>query len=84
MYEVKTYLVPTIVRQLFTEVFNIHNHNTRQTYGFYVCKYRTNLGKFSIKIHGPLIWNIIPLYIQNVPTIHMFTKCLKQHILDDQ
>ena len=84
MFKVKAYLVPPIIRNLFTEVSYIDDHNTRQSQDFYTHKFRTNLGKFSIISHGPTIWNSLPTYIQKATTIHMFKKRLKLHILDDQ
>ena len=36
MFKVKSYLVPSVYRNLFTEVSTIHNYNTRQLHNFYV------------------------------------------------
>ena len=74
MYRVKYNLIPHVFRAIFTEVSSIHNYNTRQLTSFYICKVRTNLGKFSIKYHGPILWNPIPPYIQNSTSLPVFKK----------
>ena len=84
MYKVKNNIMPIVLRSLFTVVSNIHNYNTRQLMSFYIFKVRTNLGNFSIKYHGPIIWNSIPPYIQNSTSIYLFKKKLKQYLLEEQ
>ena len=84
MYKVKYQLAPSVIRNLFINVGDIHSHNTRQFHGFYIQKYRTNLKKFSMACHGPSIWQNIPIYIQKATSIHKFKKYLKQYILDEQ
>ena len=70
MYKVKHYLVPNIIRNLFIEISTVHNYHTRQVQDFYVSHFRTNIGKFSIVAHGPLIWNKVPVYIQSLASIY--------------
>ena len=57
-------------------------YDTPQIY-FYLTTFRTNLVKFSNKVQGPVIWNYILLYIQNVRKLYMFEKRLKRDILDN-
>ena len=70
MYKVKHYLVPNIIRNLFIEISTVHNYHTRQVQDFYVSHFRTNVGKYSIVAHGPLIWNKVPVYIQSLASIY--------------
>ena len=84
MYKVKSYIVPSVYRKLFTETSTIHNYNTRQIHTFYVQQYRTNLGKFSILAHGPNIWKTLPYSVLHSTSTHMFKKRLKSYTIHTQ
>ena len=61
MYRYKNRLLPLVFNNLFTEVSEVHQYNTRSAakQSYYIPKVRTNYGKCNIRFQAPMIWNAI-------------------------
>ena len=61
MYDFHKGSLPTAFNDYFTNVSNVHHHNTRlascSTYS--LPQIRTNYGKFNIRYSGACLWNSI-------------------------
>ena len=57
MYRFKNRLLPLVFNNVFTEVSEVHQYNTRSAakQSYYLPKVRTNHGKFKIRFQVPVI-----------------------------
>ena len=62
----------------------IHEHETRTASDIHVIFAKTRARKFSIRVTGANLWNTLPDSIRKSPSIHVFKKRLKIHLLDLQ
>ena len=62
----------------------IHDHETRTASDIHVIFAKTRARKFSIRVTGANLWNAVPDSIRKAPSIHVFKKRLKIHLLDLQ
>ena len=60
-----------------------HTHNTRQRQNLSLPTHRLTKFQHSMTYQGPVVWNSIPNYIQDSPSLNIFKKHLKTHILDN-
>ena len=51
----------------------MHQYNVRNTEKLYVPYARLDVKKFSFKISGEKVWNVLPNYINESSSIDMFT-----------
>ena len=82
MYKMKHNNLPPVFKNYFRNNFNIHNHWTRSSNAVHVELAKGNIRKYCIKVIGPRIWNDIPLYIQNAPSLNVFIKCFFKYLLN--
>jgi len=82
MYSFINNLLPAVFpANYFSLNVNIHCHNTQSAQNIY-CNYaRTNLRAASVRIHGPVIWNNIPVDIRNSISLSVFKSKLKCWLL---
>ena len=81
MYKVNNGLFPRIIQNIFVSNVDIHSYNTRQKYDYHIFPGHTNLSLFSIKYHGPKIWNQLPEQLRKIVSYHLFKRKLKQYYL---
>ena len=75
MFNVKMRLSPQIVLLNFTVIdLTLQKYNTRSKNYFLVPHYRTNLRLSSINISGPILWNSLPICIQDSLTIGVLKR----------
>src|SRR5271165_6239916 len=75
MFNVKMRLSPQIVLLNFTVIdLTLQKYNTRSNNYFLVPHYRTNLRLSSINISGPILWNSLPICIQDSLTIGVLKR----------
>ena len=84
VYKQKNQILPEIFNNLFTENYEIHNHNTRQCGKLHVGHQKTKLESLKTKHQGTEIWNSIPSTIQNCTTTKSFSKNVKNLLLSYQ
>ena len=77
MFKIFKGLVPAIIQNIFSTNVDVHSHNTRQRHNFHMFSCRTNLLAFSIKYHGPKIWNQLPLTLHQIVSSPLFKRKLK-------
>jgi len=77
-------LLPNHFTQYFTRTRDVHPHKTRgnennlhHQYSQKLCRAR------SVVCSGPKLWNTLPELIQFAPSLKIFKRCLKQHILSN-
>ena len=69
----------------FMERIN-HSHGTRANTNrhFKLARPQTELGKMSIKFHGARLWNDLPRNIQEESITSVFSRKLKNHLIENQ
>ena len=82
VYKHVTPETPTIFSSFFRRINTMHSHDTRISEDLYVPYARTNVRKFSIKIHGATTWNSILSMVRSSPTLNIFKKTLKKHLIN--
>ena len=75
--------LPEIFSQYYITRGSITERNTRQAYVLDAPFYGTDRGQRSIKYLGAKIWNVIPNFIKDAPTVHLFKKKCKDYLLDN-
>ena len=85
VYECHNNLAPNHFSDYFTQVSDIHHHNTRSaSHGDFFLKRKNTLqyGLCSVCFDGAKIWNNIPLDIRNSPSVANFKKKSKELLLE--
>ena len=93
IYDVNTLQIGTFVFQFFNNLlpssFNsffitrsqIHSHQTRSVDLLHRQFFRTNLGQFSIRDRGPVVWNSFPATLRKHSSLATFKKYLKTYLI---
>ena len=66
---------------MFTFNSTIHQHNTRSSNNLHRHKITTNARNFTLRFHGPIVWNNLPNYLKSIPDINVFKIKMKCFIL---
>ena len=74
--------LPNLFDGFFQGINEVHDRNTRQSNELHVKFARTDVRKFSLRIHGARIWNDIPMYIKHATSVNVFKQMLKKHLID--
>ena len=74
MYALNNGTLPLKLRNTLINNQDINSHNTRNRLNPHIMTRRTNIACKSIRYNGPKIWYNIPNEIQNLKSIHSFTK----------
>ena len=73
----------SLFQPMFVKNKDIHDHNTRQIDHYHMPKFKSRLGKSSLRYSGALIWNnILKLGIADVNSEYTFAKHLKLAIMN--
>ena len=62
---------------------NVHQYNVRNADELYVPYARLDVKKFSLKISGAKLWNVLPTYITESSYLDMFKQNLRKHLIDN-
>lgn len=81
MYRSLHNMLPQYFCSMFVTNAEIHSHNTRNKENIHLISHRLDLRKFTIRIHGPNIWNFTPINIRNSPSIHIFKRRYKETLM---
>ena len=79
-------LAPTYFRNYFTSIQSIHDIGTRQSLKGDLFALRCNTTQYGLRsIHysGVRLWNSLPCEIQDSPSLPVFRKKIKSHILEN-
>lgn len=78
MYKIVHELHPVSLQAYIRKLGNVSSRVTRQScaYALYIGKPRLELTKRSFFYRGPILWNALPVYIQEAPTLECFKKLL--------
>ena len=75
--------IPDIFQNIFMMNSDIHDHYTRQSGSYHVPKVKNNLGKWSIRYRGVIVWNtILSLKINPETSEAMFAKAVKKCVIN--
>ena len=75
--------IPDIIQNIFMINYDIHDHYTRQGGSYHVPKVKNNLGKWSIRYRGVIVWNtILSLKINPETSEALFAKNVKKCIMN--
>ena len=58
-----------------------HNYNTRSASQIHIMKHRTQRFEFDIRYSGPKYWNSLSIAIQNTPSVHTFSRKVKNQLI---
>ena len=81
MYSAHHKLLPAYFNSLFVPNTTLHTHFTRSCNAVHQKQYRLNISKFSIRIHGPIVWNSLPRELQTLPSLKIFKKKFRQFLI---
>ena len=77
MYRIYKGYVPSLLQGIFTSNEDYHNYSTRQACHLHLPLVHTDLGKFSIKYRGALVWNDI---LQSGISLDCSEPCFKKSL----
>ena len=83
MFKYYSHFLPAAFDGWFNVNSDFHEHNTRSKNDCHVMCCKTKLRAFSIKIHGPLVWNKIESEIKAATSMSTFKKLVKNILLYD-
>src|SRR6218665_2454833 len=81
MYRFHMRLLPSAFNHWFSKNSEIHSHQTRSSNKYHQIRTHTTVRQQSIRIHGPIFWNMLPLNLSNLPTLYQFKRKLKTYLL---
>jgi len=81
MYRYDRDLLPPVFKGLFSLNSEVHSHLTRNSSSYRCIYARTNTRLFSIKLSGVLIWEKIPPEIRQSPSLSIFKRKLRTHLV---
>ena len=79
--QIGIYIYISVNRGNMTALLPNHNYPTRTREYLRVPQHSLSLFQHSLSYSGPKIWNSVPSYIQQLPTLSTFKKHYKQYIL---
>ena len=62
---------------------NVHQHNIRNADELCIPYARLDVRKFSLKISGAKLWNVLPNYMKVSSSLDMFKQNLRKHLIDN-
>ena len=85
MYQIVTENLPDIFNGFFVRNrdINVHQYNVRNADELYVPYARLDVRKFSLKISGAKLWNVLPTNIKKSRSIDMFKQNLRNNLNDN-
>ena len=83
MYQFVNGNLPDIFNGFFVRNRNVHQYNVRNADELYVPYARLDVRKFSLKISGAKLWNILPTYIKESSSLDMLIQNLRKHLIDN-
>ena len=71
--------------KIFSNFYNvntdIHSHNTRQKEDIHPIKFKSNVGKYSLKYQGAIVWNKIESDIKKAKSLNIFKREYKEILI---
>ena len=61
----------------------MHQYNVRNTDELYVPYARLDIRKFSLKIFGAKLWNVLPNYIKESSSVDGFKQNSRNYLIDN-
>ena len=81
MFCYKQNLLPNSLMNYFHLNTSVHNYSTRISRNIHIPQCNTSLFKNSIFFQGPVIWNSVPVDIQNSSSVSVFKRKYKMFLL---
>ena len=80
MHKVTHSQLPQNMSSMFLRTDKLHSHKLRNQNAYYIEQIRTNTRKSTINFSGPTYWNMLPVNLRQIVSIHLFKKKLKELI----
>ena len=74
-------VLPVALLNMFSLNSSIHSYNTRSSHKFHIGKVSKDFMLLSVRHAGPSFWNSLPSSVLDSPSLNVFKKRLKLHIL---
>jgi hypothetical protein len=81
VFKQKNGSLPSTFNTYFSTNAQVHRHSTRQVNSLHVIRPNTTQGAKTIKIMGVNIYNNLPAYITDSPSIKAFKRRIRKHLL---
>ena len=81
MYKANHMLLPIHFCKMFARNSATHHYNTRQTENLHIVTANSSKKLNTITHFGPRYWNNLPNHIKEAPSLSLFTKKLKSHLI---
>jgi hypothetical protein len=81
MYKAINNQLPHFFKGYFKLNKDVHHYHTRQFQNIHITNARTLKRKFSVKSHGPSVWNSLPNFLKDKPSFNTFRNSYKEHLL---
>ncbi len=81
MYKANHMLLPIHFCSMFARNSATHHYNTRQSEHLHIITDNSTKKLDTITHFGPRYWNNLPTHIKEAPTLSLFTKRLKSHLI---
>ena len=83
IYQLNADDIPPVIASLFVRNSTVHVYPTRQSNLFHLPLRRTSFAQRNITFSGPKYWNGLHIEIKQSPSLHVFSRKLKYHLLKD-
>jgi len=82
LFNLDKHLVPQVFLNFLPKINHNYNTRNRVKMKFQLSNPKTEIGKSSIKFHGPLLWATLPADLKEISGIKAFSKACKTEILE--
>ena len=79
-YKFNSNLLPDNFNMFFQANEQIHHHDTRRKRNIHVISHNTTMRSFSIRVQGPLLWNLLDPLIKQCKSLNSFKNTFKRHL----
>lgn len=84
MYNFTRGCLPGIFQNYFDYNRDYHAYNTRHKNNLHQSSYKLDVRKFAIRSSGTVLWNSLHNEIRDAPTVHIFKRRLRSHLIHSQ
>ena len=83
VYKALNNLAPDYVKDLFKNVSDTHNRNTRSVDKalLHIPRFKTNSNENSFSVSAARLWNTIPLEVRTSSNLETFKRSVKNHLM---
>ena len=81
MYRFHVRLLPSDFNHWFIKNLDIHSHQSRSSNKYHQIRTHTTVRQHSIRMHGPIFLNMLPLNLTNLPRLYQLKRKLKTYCI---